>query len=67
MIANHPFVDGNKRVGYEAMRLMLRLNGKNLKVSKEVAYKFVIEIASGKKNEQAIADWLKQDSHPHKS
>jgi len=66
LIANHPFVDGNKRVGYEAMRLMLRLNGKNLKVSKEVAYKFVIEIASGKKNEQAIADWLKQNSHPYK-
>ncbi|MBI3319668.1 MAG: type II toxin-antitoxin system death-on-curing family toxin [Candidatus Omnitrophica bacterium] len=64
IISNHPFVDGNKRVGFEAMRLMLRLNGYDLRASLDAKYDFVIEIAKGKLSEQAIADWLKQHTRP---
>ena len=63
---NHPFVDGNKRVGFEAMRLMLRLNGYDLHVSHEAKFDFVMEIAKGKLTEQAIADWLKYHSRPYR-
>ena len=66
IISNHPFVDGNKRVGFEAMRLMLRLNGCDLRALFEATYDFVIEIAKGKLTEQAIADWLKHHSRPHR-
>ena len=66
LISNHPFVDGNKRVGFEAMRLMLRLNGHDLHASPEAHYGFVMEIAKGKLTEQAIADWLKQHSQPYR-
>ena len=66
IISNHPFVDGNKRVGFEAMRLMLRLNGCDLRAPFEATYDFVIEIAKGKLTEQAIADWLKRHSRPHR-
>ena len=62
IISNHPFVDGNKRVGFEAMRLMLRLNGYDLRASLDAKYEFVMDIAKGKLSEQAIADWLKQHS-----
>lgn len=62
LIANHPFVDGNKRIGYAAMRLMLRLNGYDLAASADVRVAFVIEIAAGKLTEQRIADWLKAHS-----
>ena len=66
LISNHPFVDGNKRVGFEAMRLMLRLNGVDVHASLDAKFHFVMEIAQGKRTEQAIADWLKQHSRPHR-
>ena len=62
IISNHPFVDGNKRVGFEAMRLMLRLNGYDLHASLDAKFEFVMEIAKGRRTEQAIADWLKRHS-----
>ena len=66
LIANHPFVDGNKRVGFEAMRLMLRLNGYDIHASLDAKYDVVIAIARGKLTEQAIADWLKHHSRPYR-
>ena len=60
IISNHPFVDGNKRVGFEAMRLMLRLNGYDVRASQEAKFAFVIDVAKGKLSEQAMADWLKR-------
>lgn len=66
IIRNHPFVDGNKRVGFEAMRLMLRLNGHDLRASVARKFEFVIEIAKGALTEQGIADWLREHSQPYK-
>ena len=65
IISNHPFVDGNKRVGFEAMRMMLRLNGYNLHASSQSKFDFVMEIAKGQLREHVIADWLKQHSRPY--
>lgn len=64
IIQNHPFLDGNKRVGFEAMRLMLRLNGLDIRTSLDVKYNFVIEIAKGNLNEQRIVAWLKTHVKP---
>ena len=64
IISNHPFVDGNKRVGFEAMRLMLRLNRHDIHASLDATFGFVMEIAKGQLTEQGIADWLKCHSRP---
>jgi death-on-curing protein len=61
IINNHPFVDGNKRTGYAAMRLFLNINGYDLKASFEKKYNFVMEIAQGME-EETIARWLKKHS-----
>ena len=66
IISNHPFVDGNKRVGFEAMRLMLRLNGYDMHPPVEASFDFVMDIAKGKLNEHAIADWLKRHSRSYR-
>ena len=66
IISNHPFVDGNKRVGFEAMRLMLRLNGYDLHASLEAKFDVVMDIAKGKLTEQTMADWLKQHSRSYR-
>ena len=61
VIKNHPFADGNKRTGFEAMRLMLRLNGYDIQASLKAKFSFVMAIAEGRLKEQAIADWLKRN------
>ena len=62
LIKNHPFIDANKRVGFEAMRLTLRLNGFDLRASEDRKFNFVMEIAKGNLTEQQIAEWLKKYS-----
>ena len=59
IIKNHPFLDGNKRTGFEAMRLMLRMNGRDVKASETVKFQFVLAIATGGLSEEKIAAWLK--------
>lgn len=65
LITNHPFVDGNKRIGLEAMRLMLRLNGYDLRASADTAFDFVMQIAKSALTEQGIVDWLNVHSRPY--
>ncbi|MBI4056723.1 MAG: type II toxin-antitoxin system death-on-curing family toxin [Elusimicrobia bacterium] len=63
LIKNHPFVDGNKRTGFEAMRLMLRLNGWDVQVGEEEKFRFILSIASSHEvDEHAIAQWLEKNS-----
>lgn len=62
IISNHPFVDGNKRTGYMAIRLFLNINGYDLDAPLEKRYEFVMEIAKKTKKEEAIATWLKEHS-----
>ena len=66
LIKNPPFVDGNKRTGFEAMRLMLRLNGYDLHAPLERKQHFALDVATGQLTEQAIADWLKEHSRPYR-
>lgn len=68
MIMNHPFIDGNKRVGFESIRLFLRLNGYDIHVSVKQKFDFVMDIVTKKINEQDMALWLKKysDPIPHK-
>ncbi|MBK8550175.1 MAG: type II toxin-antitoxin system death-on-curing family toxin [Ignavibacteria bacterium] len=58
IIKNHPFVDGNKRVGYTLMRLLLLENGLDIVASQDEKYDFVISIASGKFSFEEIKNWL---------
>lgn len=62
LIKNHPFVDGNKRLAFEAMDITLRMNGYRISASLEKKYKFVLDIAKGELDETKIADWLKKNS-----
>ena len=47
LITNHPFHDGNKRIGYTMMRLHLLMNHIDIEATEDEKYGFVIKIASG--------------------
>lgn len=62
LVLNHAFIDGNKRVGFEAMRLMLRINGHDVRAGVNEKFNFVMAIANKEIDEHRIAEWLKKHS-----
>ncbi len=57
IIKNHPFIDGNKRIGYVLYRLFLEENGYIINATEEEKYQFIINIASGKMSYEEILNW----------
>lgn len=60
IIQNHPFVDGNKRVGHAAMETFLVLNGYELRASIDDSEQVVIEVASGKCSREQLLRWVQE-------
>ena len=58
LIKNHPFVDGNKRIGTHVMLVFLALNDITLAYTQEELTQIILAVAaSGKKNEDLL-NWL---------
>ena len=57
---NHPFLDGNKRTAYVAMRTFLVLNGIEFKASAEDKYITFKNLAAGDLSESELAEWIRQ-------
>jgi death-on-curing protein len=47
IVTGHALVDGNKRLGWVAVRLFYRLNGADLRASVDDAFDLVMSIADG--------------------
>jgi len=58
LIMNHPFIDGNKRIGTHAMLVTLAMNGIELEYSQEDLYTVILEVASGKISFDGLLDWV---------
>lgn len=58
IIKNHPFHDGNKRIGYIILRSILRKNNIDIAANENEKYDFIISIAEGKLDYDAIVEWL---------
>lgn len=59
LICNHPFVDGNKRIGHAAMETMLWLNGFELQCEIDEQERVVLEVASGQSTRAAFTEWVR--------
>ncbi len=57
---NHPFIDGNKRTGFVATELFLRLNGYQLLANDADCVITMLSVAAGDISEEAFAAWLRQ-------
>lgn len=58
LIMNHPFVDGNKRVGHAAMETFLILNGFEIDANIDQQERIVLDVASGKLRREEFTSWL---------
>lgn len=59
MVMNHPFVDGNKRVGLDAALTFLRLNGYDIEMDGDAEYELVMAVTRGAVSKMDVADVLR--------
>lgn len=58
LIRNHPFVDGNKRIGAHAMLVFLELNGIVLRYEQQKLIDIILAVASGETGRQGLLQWI---------
>ncbi len=59
LINNHPFVDGNKRIGHAVMEVFLVLNGFEIVASVDEQEEVILQVASGRLGRKGLTDWLR--------
>ena len=64
LVINHPFVDGNKRVGAHAALLFVRVNGMQALIPPVELTEVTLSVARGELSAEALAIWLRQRLRP---
>ena len=59
---NHPYRDGNKRIGFLAMITFLGVNGYDFSATDAEVVTTILELADGSISEDALADWIRLHS-----
>jgi death-on-curing protein len=62
IVANHPFVDGNKRTGFVVGILFLELNGYRFGSSEEAAAQAVLDLAAGILRDAGYAAFIRANA-----
>jgi hypothetical protein len=60
---NHPFVDGNKRIAWTAMRTFLMREGFQLRVAAAEAVNVMLTVATGGLTKETLAAWIAANAH----
>ena len=58
LVMNHPFLDGNKRVGHAATESFLMLNGSELDAPIDEQERLMLDLASGRLAREQLAAWF---------
>ena len=64
IVKNHPFIDGNKRMGFVTATLFLELNGHSFHATEVDAAIRTLALAAGEMTEAEYAAWLEANSTP---
>jgi len=59
LVLNHPFADGNKRVGHAAAEAFLMLSGHELVSSVDDAEALVVGLAAGRVTREELVVWIR--------
>jgi death-on-curing protein len=60
LVKNHPYRDGNKRIGFLAMATFLGINGYELDATDAEVVAEVMALADGSVSEDGLVDWIRQ-------
>jgi death-on-curing protein len=66
LVKNHPYRDGNKRIGFMAMVTFLGVNGYDLSAPDAEVVAEILALADGTVSEEALADWIRRHSGKHR-
>lgn len=58
LVCNHPFLDGNKRVGHAAMETFLILNGWELAAGVDEQEQVFLQLAAGSLEREEFTSWV---------
>ncbi len=64
LIRNHPFLDGNKRIGFLSALLFLEANGWRMIAPLAERLAFTLQLAASEIDETMYADWLRRSCEP---
>ncbi len=62
LVKNHPYRDGNKRIGFLVMVTFLGINGHDFSATDAEVVAEILALADGALSEEALADWIRQHS-----
>jgi death-on-curing protein len=60
LVKNHPYHDGNKRIGFLTMVTFLGINGHELHVTDAEVVAEMWALADGRVSEEDLADWIRR-------
>jgi death-on-curing protein len=63
LVRNHPYRDGNKRIGFLAMVTFLGINRYVFEATDTEAVTTFLALAAGEMTEDQLADWIRDHSH----
>jgi len=60
LVRNHPYRDGNKRIGFLAMVTFLGVNAYDFSATDAEVVAEILALAAGTVSEKALTDWIRQ-------
>ncbi|MFC5409842.1 type II toxin-antitoxin system death-on-curing family toxin [Larkinella bovis] len=60
LVMNHPFIDGNKRIGHAAMEFFLMRNGYEVRADIDEQEQIILDLAAGLLDRETFTQWLKK-------
>lgn len=60
LVKNHPYRDGNKRIGFLAMVTFLGMNDHDFSATDAEVVAEILALADGTVSEEALADWIRR-------
>lgn len=64
IVQNHPFIDGNKRVGAVAADVFLAMNDVELTAGQDDYAELVLSVARGETSKSAVAEYFRANTAP---
>jgi death-on-curing protein len=63
LVRNHPYRDGNKRVGFLALVTFLGVNGYGYSATEAEVVTQIVALAAGALSRESLVEWVRRIAH----